>query len=472
MDPEYPVQSSAQIMMLFMALSITGSIWAIVLLMVLIVLSAAVSGSEVAFFSFSPQEEQDIENEESLAATRIKDLKSRPEKLLATILVTNNLVNIAIVIVSDYLIRTWIGDDAFLTISQNIINILGDAWISIEQVGWIISFTISIVLVTFILVLFGEVAPKIYANLNNIPFAKSMSLPLLLFTRIFSPLSNVLVQWSQKIESRLDTEKWGNTGNTNKEDLDRAIELASLRIDESTEQVDILKGILKFGDVAAKQIMKPRGDVVAVSIDTDFKELMNIVKENGYSRLPVYEEDFDELKGILYVKDLLGLTSEGNDFKWQKLIRDKILYVPESKKIDDLLREFQNERNHLGVVVDEYGGASGIITLEDIMEEVIGEIKDEFDDAEEVEYLMLSETHYIFEGKTLINDFCRITNFDQEYFDEVKGDADSLAGLLLELTGFIPLRDKEVIYKEIKFKVVSVSKKRIEKINVIIDRKA
>ena len=472
MDPEHPAQSSAHIMMLFMALSIAGSIWGVVFLIVLIILSAAVSGSEVAFFSFSPLEEQIVENDETLSATRIKDLKSRPEKLLATILITNNLVNIAIVIVSGYLIRTWIGDNAFEDISQSVIDIVGDAWFTVQEVAWGISFTISIVLVTFILVLFGEIAPKIYASLNNISFAKSMSLPLLVFTKIFSPLSNVLVKWSQKIESRLDTDKWSTTGNTNKEDLDRAIELASLQIEESPEQVDILKGILKFGDVAAKQIMKPRGDVVAVSIDTSFKELMSVIKENGYSRLPVYEEDFDELKGILYVKDLLGLTSEGDDFKWQKLIREKILYVPESKKIDDLLREFQSERNHMGVVVDEYGGASGIITLEDIMEEVIGDIKDEFDDAEEVEYLMLSETHYIFEGKTLINDFCRITSFEQEYFDEVKGDADSLAGLLLELTGFIPRRDKEVTYKEIKFKVVSVSKKRIEKINVIIDRKA
>ena len=337
MDSDHPAQSSAHIMMLFMALSLVGSIWGVVFLIVLIILSAAVSGSEVAFFSFSPLEEHDIENDDSLSASRIKELKSRPEKLLATILITNNLVNIAIVIVSDHLLRQWIGENAFNSISQSIISTIGDGWITVHDLAGAIRFTISVLMVTFILVLFGEVAPKIYANLNNISFAKSMSLPLLLFTKIFSPFSNILVKWSRKIESRLDTERWGTTGNTNKEDLDRAIELASLQIDESPEQVDILKGILKFGDVAAKQIMKPRGDVVAVGIDTGFRELMEIIKENGYSRLPVYEEDFDELKGILYVKDLLGLTAEPDDFKWQKLIREKILYVPESKKIDDLL---------------------------------------------------------------------------------------------------------------------------------------
>jgi gliding motility-associated protein GldE len=458
-------------MMLLMTLSIMGSIGGVFFLIILIILSAAVSGSEVAFFSFSPQEEQEVENDDSSAAIRLKELKSQPEKLLATILITNNLVNIAIVVVSDYLLRQWIGEGSYNLMAKNIIGLIGDGWFSQSFIATTISFLITIVLVTFILVLFGEVAPKIYANLNNISFAKSMSFPLKGFTKFFTPLSSILVRWSRKIESRVDAEKWGNNTNSNKEDIDKAIELASLQIDESPEQVDILKGILKFGDVAAKQIMKPRGDVIAVNIETGFKELMDLIKEHGYSRMPVYEEDFDALKGILYVKDLLGYTAENDDFKWQKLIREKVLYVPESKKIDDLLREFQSKRKHMGIVVDEYGGASGIITLEDIMEEVIGDIKDEFDDEEEVEYIKLSDTHYIFEGKTLINDFCRIVSYEQEYFDEVKGDADSLAGLLLELTGFIPRRDKEITFEEFKFKIVSVSKKRIEKINVIINRK-
>jgi len=446
-----------------------GSIGGILFLLLLVILSAAVSGSEVAYFSFSPQEEKEIENDDSLSANRIRELKSKPEKLLATILISNNLVNIAIVVVSDFLLRQWIGIESFNGAAQWIIGFIGDGFISVHGIARIINFIITVGLVTFILVLFGEVAPKIYANLNNIAFAKAMTFPLLVFTKMFSPLSNVLVRWSQKIETRLDSEKWASSSNTNKEDLDKAIELASQQMDESPEQVDILKGILKFGDVAAKQIMKPRGDVIAVSMDTGFTELMEIIKENGYSRLPVYEEDFDGLKGILYVKDLLGFTAEKDNFKWQKLIREQIVYVPESKKIDDLLREFQSKRNHMGIVVDEYGGASGIITLEDIMEEVIGDIKDEFDDAEEVEYIKVDDSHYIFEGKTLINDLCRIINLDQSYFDEVKGDADSLAGLLLELTGYIPRRDKEIAYKEFKFKVLSVSKKRIEKINVIIE---
>ena len=469
MDPDPPLLSFLPFTLLFF-ISFIGSLGAITLLILLILCSAAISGSEVAYFSFSPKEEQRLGEDASKASDRIQKLRSNPEKLLATILVVNNLVNIAIVIVSDGLIRKWIGGEGFDRMAQGILNLVGDQWLSLSNLSHSLSFIISVVVVTFVLVLFGEIAPKLYANLRNVEFAKAMSLPLIGLTTFFSPISNVLVGWSNRIEKSVGSEKWGSATKGNKENLDMAIELASQQIDESPEQVDMLKGILKFGDVAAKQIMKPRGDVIAINFETNFKELMEVIKEEGYSRLPVYKEDFDQLQGVLYVKDLLGHSKEEDDFEWQELIRSQILYVPESKKIDDLLREFQLKRTHMGIVVDEYGGASGIITLEDIMEEVIGDIKDEFDDEEDVEYIKINDNNYIFEGKTLINDFCRIVDESTDVFESGKGDADSLAGVILEVTGFIPRRDKEIVYKHFTFKVVSVSKRRIEKINVMINR--
>jgi len=469
LDPDPPLQSSLVSISLIVLFTWLNFLGGVAFLLVLIVLSAMISGSEVAYFSFSPQDEADLDEEESPAFERIKKLKKEPEKLLATILVSNNLVNISIVIVSDYLLRASCGDHAFDDMAQGIISIVGDNWISIEAISRSISFIISVGLVTFILVLFGEVAPKIYANLNNVSFAKTMSLPLVILTRIFGPVSNILVGWSAKIESKVDRQK-STSSSATKEELDKAIELASEQMDDSPEQVDMLKGIIKFGDVAAKQIMKPRGDVVSLNVDLGFRDIIGIIKEAGYSRLPVYREDFDELIGILYVKDLLGFSEEANDFKWQSLIRKGILYVPESKKINELLKEFQTRRTHMAIVVDEYGGASGIITLEDILEEVIGDIKDEFDETEEVEYIKLSDNQYVFEGKTLINDFCRIVDEEIEFFDNVKGDADSLAGLLLELTGFIPNPNIEIVHEHFKFKVLSVSKRRIEKVNVFINK--
>ena len=251
---------------------------------------------------------------------------------------------------------------------------------------------------------------------------------------------------------------------TDKKEIDAAIELAVS--DDESGEIDMLKGIINFGDVITKQIMKSRVDVVALDIESDFNQVMKVVRDSGFSRIPVYEEDFDKIKGLLYVKDLLGHSDEKESFKWTKLVRNNVLYVPESKKIYDLLREFQAKRTHLAIVVDEYGGSAGLVTLEDIMEEVIGDIKDEFDQEEEVSYSKIDEHNYIFEGKTLLNDVIRILDLDNDIFDEVKGESDSLAGLIIELTGTMPARDKEVRYKNLLFKIVSVSKRRIEKINI------
>jgi len=237
---------------------------------------------------------------------------------------------------------------------------------------------------------------------------------------------------------------------------------------ESSEEADILRGIIKFGNVAAKQIMRSRVDVVAVEQGSGFSELMGVIKESGFSRIPVYQEDFDNIVGILYVKDLLGFAQEEDGFNWQQFIRDDVLYVPESKKIDDLLKEFQLRRLHMGIVVDEFGGSSGIVTLEDIMEEVIGEIKDEFDEDEEVDFIKINDYNFIFDGKTMLHDVARIINVDKAEFDQLRGDADSLAGLLLHHFGMIPRKDRTLVLSPFRFKIVSVSKRRIEKIHLTI----
>ena len=273
------------------------------------------------------------------------------------------------------------------------------------------------------------------------------------------------MEWSSGVESRIYERRLNISAKpTDKKEIDAAIELAVT--DDENGEIDILKGIINFGDVSAKQIMKSRVDVVAIDISSDFNQVLKVVRESGFSRIPVFDEDFDTIKGLLYVKDLLGYTNEKEDFKWTTLIRNNVLYVPESKKIYDLLREFQAKRTHIGIVVDEYGGSAGLVTLEDIMEEVIGDIKDEFDQEEEVIYTKIDDHNYIFEGKTLLNDVVRILDLENDIFDDVKGSADSLAGLILELTGTMPARDKQVKYKDLHFKIVSVSKRRIEKINI------
>jgi gliding motility-associated protein GldE len=294
-----------------------------------------------------------------------------------------------------------------------------------------------------------------------------MSGPLVVMNGLFGPFSGILVNWSNRIERRFNSNTYQN--NSLKEDLDKAIDLTVSDSINAGQEAEILKGIVKFGDVRVKQIMKSRVDVVALDESSDFDEIMTIVKENGYSRLPVYKEDFDNIVGILYVKDLLGHTSEGKTFKWQKLVRDTVLYVPESKKIDDLLREFQLKRMHLAIVVDEYGGSGGIITLEDIMEEVIGDIKDEFDEGEDVDYVKLANNSYIFEGKTLLNDVIKIASLDNDVFNEYKGEADSLAGLVIEITGILPKVEKEIKLDKVTLKIVSTTLRRIERISLIVN---
>lgn len=441
-------------------------------LLILLLGSALVSGSEVAFFSMSPNDVESIKNESNRSSKTILALMKNQRKLLATILISNNFINIGIVILSDYILKLCLGEELLSNMGLAVCDMLGwtESYSVTElserslQFGRYINFLITVVGVTFILVLFGEVAPKIYANLNNIRFCKFMAAPMKVLYTILSPFSNLLVLWGSKLESNYISRKSG-LDDTSKEDLDKAI---SLTVAGDNEEADILRGIIKFGNVSAKQIMKSRVDVIAVEVSEKYHDILKVIKESGYSRIPVYLEVFDELVGILYVKDLLQYADKDNDFEWQTLVRKNILYVPESKKIDDLLKEFQQKKMHLGIIVDEFGGSAGIVTLEDIMEEVIGEIKGEFDTEEEVDYIKISHNNYIFDGKTLLSDVARIIEGEKASFDNYKQEADSLAGLVLVRLGKIPKKDREITIGQYRLKIVSVTKRRIEKIHLTI----
>lgn len=429
--------------------------------------SALISGSEVAFFSLSPNDFEKLSQENNRSSRRILHLKDKPRFLLATILISNNFINIAIITLSNFLLLRLLPPASFERWASAVHNAL--SWSSISSLTNAISFLINVVGVTFLLVLFGEVAPKIYAKLNNVHLARLMAWPLMILMRIFSLPNLILVNWTRLIERRL--EKRTLSGGASRKDIDDAIELTVSMEKGAKEEIDILKSIVKFGDVNVTQIMTSRVDVVSVDFRIDYAELLEVVRDSGYSRIPVYENDFDNVSGILYVKDLLGHLTEDRQFEWQQFIRTNVLYVPEAKKIDDLLREFQRKHLHLAIVVDEYGGSSGIVTLEDILEEIIGEIKDEFDDDSELDYQQIDDYNFLFEGKTLLNDVCRIVGVDTNTFNTVKGEADSLAGLLLEICGQIPKKDREVLYSPFKFKIVSVNQRRIEKILMTLPKK-
>jgi len=425
-----------------------------------------ISGSEVSYFSFSPSDVHLLASEDSPTSKRILQLRERSRILLATILISNNFVNIAIVILSDYLIGNIFSEETFMhwgTILKSFTLFQG---ISVLTLATSTNFLLTVVGATVLLVLFGEIAPKLYANVNNIQMAKTMSRPLIVLNTIFYPISKVLVNWTNRFESKLSQDT--GRSKSRKDDLDKAIELTVSHEQNSEKEIDILKSIVKFGDVNVKQIMRSRMDVVAIDIVSDFSEVMKIVKDSGYSRIPVYEEDFDNIKGILYAKDLLLYLAEVDTFKWNELVRKDVKYVPEAKKINELLTEFQQERTHMAIVVDEFGGSGGLVTLEDIMEEVIGDIRDEFDEEVEIEFEKLDDFNYVFEGKTLLNDLCRAIGISTDTFGDVKGGADSVAGLILELLGKIPRKNLEIKYKEYRFKILSVSIKRIEKVQITL----
>ncbi len=460
MEPD-PLPSLYLLEAIFL-LSTTGqSVLVLLTLLFLIFCSAMISGSEVAYFSLSPNDVEELKEESGVQSGRILRLMDKPRELLATILVFNNLINISIVVLSYFIFSVWIPDSTVITWAEFINQYIG---ISVVSLKVFLEFLLTTFVASFILVLFGEVIPKVYAKVNNKGFAKAMSLPLYYLMLSVSPISKSLVKLTDVVERKIEPFQ----GATDKTEIDRAIDLAMTNEGETKENVDILKGIAKFGEVTVKQIMKSRVDVVALNIETPFDELMKIVKDCGYSRIPVFNDDFDTIVGILYVKDLLSFVKQGPLFNWQSLIRESVLYVPESKKISELLKDIQQERVHMAIVVDEYGGSSGIVTLEDVLEEVIGDIQDEFDQ-EEVDYVKLDDHTYIFEGKTLINDVCRIIDEPLELFEVVKGDADSLAGIMLEIIGAIPKSGKIIPFKHFTFHVLEATERRIERIKITIE---
>ena len=422
---------------------------ALLVVVVLLVGSALVSGSEVAFFSLSPKNVKDLRGQKSTVSTKVLTLLERPRLLLATILIANNLFNLAIIILS-YFVIGQIFPAADDSASQQLLHLL-----------------LNVGLVTFVIVVFGEIMPKIYAQSANVSFAKRMAGPILLLRKLFRPLSRLLVSSSRLIERRLARH---NGSHLSLEDIHQAIDLTA-KGTTSREEVNILKGIVKFGGITVTQVMTPRMDIVGLDDQTDFDRLRTKVREAGYSRFPVYKESIDTIGGILYSKDLLQFLDENVKFRWQSLIRPAF-FVPETKRIDALLREFQTKGTHMAIVIDEYGGTSGIITLEDIMEEIIGEIKDEFDPASEINFQKIDERTYIFEGKTLINDLCKVLDLKPETFDEVIGDSDSLAGLLLELTKRIPRVNEKVSYRNFTFQVMAASKKRIQSVKIHVGENA
>jgi gliding motility-associated protein GldE len=409
-------------------------------MVLLLFFSALISGSEVAFFSVSPSQLNELKTGRTKRDGAIISLLERPRKLLATILIANKFVNVAIVILSTFITKELFNFSEF------------PIWAA---------FLIQVVVVTALILLAGEILPKIYATQKNLEFSRVMALPMAFLLRAFYPLSTLLVRSTNLIDKKLKR----RSSNISMSELSDAIELTS---DEATreEETKILKGIIKFTDLDVKEIMKARLDVVAVDMKTGFRELLNTITESGFSRIPVYEESFDNIKGILYIKDLLSHLDKGDDFEWQKLLRDAF-FVPENKRINDLLQEFQERKIHMAIVVDEYGGTSGIVTLEDIIEEIVGEIDDEHDvSTEEDFYKKLDENRFLFKAKTSLNDFCKIIGIEDKIFDDIKGESDTIAGLILEILGKIPGPGENVHYGRFTFTIKSVDNRRIKELIV------
>ena len=415
-----------------------GVIIAAALAAILLILSGFASGSEIAFFSLSPQDLSELDPEHNAADKNIQLLRDDSERTLATILISNNFVNVTIIMLCNF-------------VFGKVVDFGGAVWLQILCIT---------VLLTFLLLLFGEIMPKIFARQNPLAFCRRITGPLLLMRKIFWPIetvllhSGILAEKVVKQDSRVPSV----------DDLEQALELTDKN--EIKEEESMLQGIIRFGDETAKEVMTSRQDVVDLDIKSSFQDVLNCIVENNYSRIPVYQDNSDNIRGVLYIKDLLPHLSKPANFRWQSLIRPPY-FVPETKKIDDLLREFQDNKVHIAIVVDEFGGTSGIVTLEDILEEIVGEINDEYDE-EERNYTKLNQNTYVFEGKTLLTDFCKILGISDEEFEEVEGDADTLAGLLLELKGDFPVVHEKFYYKNYQFEILEIEGRRIAKVKVIV----
>lgn len=422
-------------------------IFKIVFFFALLVCSALISGSEVALFSLKPSDFDVKEGHVSKQDQIIINLLDKPKKLLATILIANNFINIAVVLLYASISDTLYGDTDTLFL------------------GVSLKFIIDVGLVTFLILMFGEILPKVYANRNNVAFAHFMALPLSALDKLLSPLSLPMRSVTNVIQARFGKQKT----NLSVDQLSQALELTS-EDDTTRDEKKILQGIVSFGNTDTKQVMRPRLDIFALNVKQPFHDVVEEITENGYSRIPVYEDNVDNITGILYIKDLLPHLQK-KDFNWQTLVREPY-FVPENKKLDDLLADFQEQKNHLAIVVDEYGGTSGLISLEDIIEEIVGDISDEFDD-EDVIYSKIDESTYVFEGKTPLKDFYKIlklTDFKIEEFESNKGEAETLAGFVLESAKGFPKKGQSVAFKNYNFTVEALDSKRIVQLKVKINK--
>lgn len=415
-----------------------GAIVALLFAFIFLGFSGFISSSEIAFFSLTPQDRNEIDAEETPANTVITSLLDRSDYLLATILISNNFVNVTVIILCNYFIST--------VFSFTNAPILG--------------FILQTIVLTFLLLLFGEIMPKIYASRNALTVARRSASTLNTLINICYPLAQILVKSTQIVNKKIARH---NTANFSINELSEALEITT--VNESDEK-KMLQGIIKFGEKTVEEIMTSRVDITDIDIHLNFKELIKKIIETGYSRIPVFEDSRDSIKGVIYVKDLLAHIEEKDNFEWQTLLRPAY-FVPETKRIDDLLEEFRNKKIHMAIVVDEFGGTSGIVTLEDILEEIVGEISDEYDE-EERQFTRIDKNTYIFEGKTLLNDFYKITGIDEAEFEKVSGEAETLAGLILELKEDFPVAKEQIIFNRFTFTVLEIDKRRIIKVKVFI----
>ncbi|MBR5928588.1 MAG: gliding motility-associated protein GldE [Prevotella sp.] len=417
-----------------------GVMVAAVLAVLLLIVSGLASGSEIAIFSLSPTDVSELDPEKRSTDEMIQRLRQDSERTLATILIANNLVNITIIMLFNYVFSQLV--------------VFKQTWVE---------FLCITVLLTFILLLFGEIIPKVFARQNSLSFCRRVANSIMFFRKLFWPLENVLLSSGFLAERVLQPDSHV----LSVDDLEQALELTDK--EEIKDDQRILRGIIRFSDETVKEVMTSRQDVVDLNIKSSFRDVLQCIVENNYSRIPVYQNNSDNIRGVLYIKDLLPHLGKPATFRWQSLIRSPY-FVPETKKIDDLLREFQENKVHIAIVVDEFGGTSGIVTLEDILEEIVGEINDEYDD-EEKTYTRLNKNTYIFEGKTLLSDFCQILEVSDEEFAEVEGDADTVAGLLLEIKGDFPVIHEKLEYRNYLFEIMELEERRISRVKVVIREK-
>ncbi len=420
----------------------------VTVLILLLACSAMISGAEVALFGLSPTDVNEMDDGKTAKGAIVVKLLDRPKKLLATILIANNAINIGIV-----LLFNVIGDTLFSDLNYKLFNIVS------------VRFLLEVVVITFLILMFGEILPKVYANRNRVSFSQFMAYPLKGLDFVFSPLSLPMRSGTIFMYTKLGKEK----SNLSVDHLSQALELTS-EGDTTKEEQKILEGIVSFGNTDTKQVMRPRIDIFALGEDMKFPEVLEEITQHGFSRIPVFSENIDNVQGVLYVKDVLPHIDR-KTFNWVSLIREPY-FVPENKKLDDLLSEFQEKKNHLAVVVDEYGGTSGIVTLEDIIEEIVGDISDEFDD-EDLVFSKLDDFNYVFEGKTTLKDFYRVVKIEnQEAFEDQKGESETIAGFVLEIAGSFPKKGEKVRFNDFQFLVESLDKKRLKQIKVTLPHEA